>query len=43
MATFIVIVDEVGIHYKSANNEDFCQMIVINNITKEDLITVGFL
>ena len=43
MATFSIIVVGLRGHYKSANNEDFCQVIVADGIAEEDHDTVGFL
>ena len=42
MATFSSIVIGVRGHYKSANNDDFCQVIVADGIGEEDHDTVGF-
>ena len=42
MATFSIIVVGLRGHYKSANNEDFCQVIVADGIAEEDHDTVGF-
>ena len=43
MATFSSIVVGVRGYYKSANNDDFCQVIVADDIGEEDHDTVGFL
>ena len=42
MATLSAIVIGVRGHYKSANNDDYCQVIVADRIGKEDHDTVGF-
>ena len=42
MATFYSIVVGVRGHYKSANNDDYCQVIVADGIGKEDHDTVEF-
>jgi hypothetical protein len=43
MATFNSIVVGVRGHYKSTNNDDYCQVIVADGIREEDHNTVGFL
>lgn len=42
MAIFSVVVVGVRYHYKSVNNEEFCQMIITNGILEEDHVIVGF-
>jgi len=42
MATFSSIVVGVRGHYKSANNDDYCQVIVADGIGEEDHDTIGF-
>ena len=42
MATFSLIVVGVRGHYKSVNNDDYCQVIVADGIDEEDYDTVGF-
>ena len=42
VATLSAIVIVVRGHYKSANNDDYCQVIVVDGIGEEDHDTVGF-
>ena len=42
MATFSAIVIGMRDHYKSANNNDYCQIIVADGIGEEDYDTVKF-
>jgi hypothetical protein len=42
MATFSSIVVGVRGHYKSANNDDYCQVIVVDGVGEEDHNTVEF-
>ena len=43
MATFSTIVISVRGHCKSANNDDYCQVIVANGIGEENHDIVGFM
>lgn len=43
MTTFCTILIDVQGHYKSANNDDYCQMIVADEIGKFDHDTVEFI
>jgi hypothetical protein len=42
MVTFSAIVIGMRDHYKSANNDDYCQVIVADEIGEEDYDTVEF-
>ena len=42
LATLSAIVIGVRGHYNSANNDDYCQVIVVDGIGEDDHDTVGF-